>query len=285
MWDPYASLVRLVGVEPPDPRVKKVVRDLCPGGDERLELPHKDFSCCGMRQVGHGEEPARVDVLEVFPEGCHYLARGCGGVDFVEPLQFRGVEGTRAPLLQWPGGWGGHCLLVLVRCGASRGGVPPGGARVCPRHVPRGGLLLLGHRAGCGGGQWVIGLLRAGGLCHFCVRSWAARVVPLLLRSALCAVAVWLCCIWGGEPRGARARLSGGRCPCPGLVSSRLAQGGGGVGGVVPQPLAQAFGWPRVSSAVCPWRAFPPAAGRPPTLGGRWRMSWTLRLLPGEGPV
>ena len=41
--DAYASLVRLVGVEPPDPRVSKVVRDLCPGGDERLELPHKNF--------------------------------------------------------------------------------------------------------------------------------------------------------------------------------------------------------------------------------------------------
>ena len=69
--DPYASLVRLVGVEPPDPRVNKVVRDLCPGGDERLELPHKDLDCCGVRQGDHGEEPARVDVLEVFQEGCH----------------------------------------------------------------------------------------------------------------------------------------------------------------------------------------------------------------------
>ena len=37
VWDSYASLVRLVGVEPPDPRVKKVVRNLRPGGDERLE--------------------------------------------------------------------------------------------------------------------------------------------------------------------------------------------------------------------------------------------------------
>ena len=41
MWDPYVSLVRLVGVEPRDPRVNKVVRDLCPGGDERPEVPHK----------------------------------------------------------------------------------------------------------------------------------------------------------------------------------------------------------------------------------------------------
>ena len=71
VWDPYASLVRLVGVEPPDPRVNKVVRDLCPGGDERLELPHKDFGCCGVWQGDHGEELARVNVLEVFPEGWH----------------------------------------------------------------------------------------------------------------------------------------------------------------------------------------------------------------------
>ena len=70
VWDPYASLGWLVVVEPPDPRFNKVVRDLCPGGDERLELPHKDFGCCGVRQGDHGEEPARVDVPEVFPEGC-----------------------------------------------------------------------------------------------------------------------------------------------------------------------------------------------------------------------
>ena len=70
VWDPYASLVRLVGVEPPDPRVNKVIRDLCPGGNERLELPHKDVAYCGVRQGDHGEEPVRVDVLEVFPEGC-----------------------------------------------------------------------------------------------------------------------------------------------------------------------------------------------------------------------
>ena len=36
-------LGRLEGVEPPDPRFSKVIRDLCPGGNERLEMPHKDF--------------------------------------------------------------------------------------------------------------------------------------------------------------------------------------------------------------------------------------------------
>ena len=71
VWDPYTSLVRLVGVEPPDPRFNKVVRDLCPRTDEPLELPHKDFDCCGVRQGDRGEKPARVDVPEVFLEGCH----------------------------------------------------------------------------------------------------------------------------------------------------------------------------------------------------------------------
>ena len=59
---------------------------------------------------------------------------------------------------------------------------------------------------------------------------------------------------------------------------------GGGVGGAVPPPLALAFGRPRAPLAVCPWRAVPQAAGQPPTQGGRWRMSWTLRLLPSRGP-
>ena len=71
VWDQYASVVRLVGVEPPDTRVNKVVCDLCPGGEERLELPHKELDCCGVRQGDDGKEPAQVDVSEVFPEGCH----------------------------------------------------------------------------------------------------------------------------------------------------------------------------------------------------------------------
>ena len=74
MWDPYASLVRLVGVEPPDPRINKVVPDLRPGGDERLELLHKDVGCSGVWQGDHAEEPVWFDVLEVFPEGCQQSA-------------------------------------------------------------------------------------------------------------------------------------------------------------------------------------------------------------------
>ena len=116
----YSKWACGVGVEPPDPRFNKVVEDLCPGGDERLELPHKDFGCCGVWQGDHGEEPVGVDVTEVFLEGCHQLARGCGSVDAVERSQFRVVEGTRAPLLRRSGGWGGHGHPVLVGRCASR---------------------------------------------------------------------------------------------------------------------------------------------------------------------
>ena len=31
-----------------NPRFNKVFGDLCARGDERLELPHKDFGCCGV---------------------------------------------------------------------------------------------------------------------------------------------------------------------------------------------------------------------------------------------
>ena len=54
--DPHASLVWLVDVEPPDPGVDEVVRDLQPGGDEGLELPHRDVGGCGVRHWDHGEE-------------------------------------------------------------------------------------------------------------------------------------------------------------------------------------------------------------------------------------
>ena len=67
------------------------------------------------------------------------------------------------------------------------------------------------------------------------------------------------------------------RCHCAPLA-------GGGVGGAVDPPLAQAFGRPRALLAACPWRVVTPAKVRPPTLGGRWQMSWTLHLLPGGGP-
>ena len=124
VWDPDAPLGLLVGVEAPDPRFNEVVRDLCPGGDERLELSHKDLGCRGMWQGDYGGKPVRVDVTEVFPEGGHQLARGRGSVDVVERPQFRFVQGTRAPLLWRSGGRGGHGHPVLVQCCVSRGGVP-----------------------------------------------------------------------------------------------------------------------------------------------------------------
>ena len=93
------------------------------------------------------------NVLQVFPEGCHQPAPGCVGVDVVDRPQFRFVKGVRVPPLSSSGGWGGHGLPVLVRCGASRGGVPWGGAKVSPRYAPRAGLLLLGHVT-CGENVW-----------------------------------------------------------------------------------------------------------------------------------
>ena len=109
-----------MGVEPQDPRFNKVVGDLLPGADERLGLPHKDSGCCGVWQGDHGEEPVRVDVTEVFPEGCHQLAGGRGSVDTVQRSQLRVVEGTRASLLRRSGGWGRYGHPILVQRCASR---------------------------------------------------------------------------------------------------------------------------------------------------------------------
>ena len=124
VWDPHAPLGRFMGVEPPDPRFNEVFRDLCPGGDERLELSHKDLGCWGTWQGDYSQKPVRVDVTEVFPEGGHHLARGRGSVDVVERPQFPFIEGTHAPLLWRLGGRGGHGHPVLVQCRVSRGGVP-----------------------------------------------------------------------------------------------------------------------------------------------------------------
>ena len=66
---------------------------------------------------------------------------------------------------------------------------------------------------------------------------------------------------------------------CPGCLG-----GLGAVGGPVPPSLAQALGRPQAPLTACPWRVVPASAGRPLTLGGRQRMSWTLRLPPSGGP-
>ena len=79
-------------------------------------------------------------------------------------------------------------------------------------HVLRVGFQLLGHRAERGGRQWARGLLGAGGPRHFCVRPWAARVVPRLPRCVFCGfVASGL---WGGlPPRSLRITSVGHRLP------------------------------------------------------------------------
>ena len=117
-----------------------------------------------------------------------------------------------------------------------------------PRHLLRGGLLLLGHRADCGGGQLASGLLRDRGACHFCVCHWAARDLHRLLRCALSGLAVWG--LWGGlSPRSLRRPSVGRSLP-----------------------------------VACPWRVVPPTVGWPLTLGGRRQTSWMLRPPPGRGP-
>ena len=280
--DPYASMVRLVDVEPPDPRVNKVVRNLHLRADERLELPHRDVCGCGVRREDRGEEPVWVDVLEVFPEGCHQPARGCVGVDVVDCPQFRFLKEVRVPQLWLSGGWGGHGLPVLVRCGASRGGVPWGGAKLSLRYVPHGGLMLRGHRTERGGGRGATGPLRARSSCHFFVRSRVVWVVFPLLWCVLRALAVWLHRSRGGEPRGAWAQLLGWPVPMSQAGAFTPCLRGGALRGSLPTPVRVA-GRPRVPLAVCPRESVPPVAGRPPTLGGRRRTSWTHRVLPGGG--
>ena len=102
-----------------------------------------------------------------------------------------------------------------------------------------------------------------------------------LSRCVLRAQAGWLCCSLDGKPRRVWAKLVGWPLPVSGtcVIAPRLR--GGGVERFVPPAPVRAVGRPRVPLAVCTWRAVPPAAGRPPTLGGRRRTSWTLCLLPG----
>ena len=115
---------------------------------------------------------------------------------------------------------------------------------------------------------------------------------PPLGRSRLAPVvamrpprlAVWLCCSWDREPRSARVRSVGRSVPVSGTGVIAPRSRGCVWGGLSPPPLAQALGRPRAPLAACLWRVVSPAAGRPPTLGGRRRMSWMLRLQPGGGP-
>ena len=115
------------------------------------------------------------------------------------------------------------------------------------------------------------------------ITSWRAPVAGAPSRS-------WWRAVGQRTPEGRRS-LS---FLCPPLGRSRRAHvvatcppclgGLGAVGRAVPPSLAQALGWPQAPLAACPWRVVPPTAGRPLTLGGRRRMSWTLRPPPGGGP-
>ena len=281
--DPQTSLVRLVESKAQDPHVNEVVCNLHPAADECLELPHGDVGGCSVRQVDHGEEPVSVDVLDVSPEGCDQPARGCVGVDVVDCPQFLSVNEVRVSPLCLVLGCGGGMVSQ------SWSGVVPAGEG-CPGAVSRcpAGTLFVegscfwGHRTGRGGGRGAIGLRRAGGLCHFFVRSRVACVVPLLLWCVLRVPVVWLRCSQGGRPRGTWPRV---RWPLPesgaGAATPCLWGGGGGGESFVPQPPAPVTGRLRVPLAACPRRSVPPAADRPVTLGGRRRTSWTHRLLPG----
>ena len=107
--DPDTHLVLPVEVEPPDPRINEVVRDLHPGGDKCLELPHGDVRGCSVRQGDDGEEPVWVEVQEPSPEGCHQPARGCVGVDVIDCPQF--VFFKEVVLLPCGGLWGGGGMV------------------------------------------------------------------------------------------------------------------------------------------------------------------------------
>ena len=103
---------------------------ICPGADKRLELQHKDVGCCGVQQGDHCEEPVRVDVLEVFREGCHQPAGGCGGVDAVERPQRRqrGPVFLRCVCRGGGGGMFSQSLSGVAPVGEGCPGVVPG----CP---------------------------------------------------------------------------------------------------------------------------------------------------------
>ena len=83
---------------------------------------------------------------------------------------------------------------------------------------------------GSGGGRGATGLLRAGGLCHFFVRSRAACVVPPLFWCVLRVPVVCLRHSQGGEPGGALARLVGWPVPMSGAGAvTPGVRGGGGL--------------------------------------------------------
>ena len=108
-----------------------------PRGDKPLELPHKDSGCWGVWQGDLGEEPVRVDVTEVSPEGCHQLARGRGSVDAVEHLSSASSKGPAPPCCVGRAGGGGMaiwCWSSVAPAGEGCREMVPG----CPPGVQTG---------------------------------------------------------------------------------------------------------------------------------------------------
>ena len=108
-------------------------------------------------------------------------------------------------------------------------------------------------------GSWCgdIGLLMAGGLRHFFVRSRVACVVPRLLWCVLRVSVVWPRHTEGGKPCGALARLVGPPVPRHGAGARNPGLQGGGLRGSSANSL---FGllvccgspWPRVCGILSP---------------------------------
>ena len=88
---------------------------------------------------------------------------------------------------------------------------------------------------------------------------------------------------WGPEVPVVSVSALGPLASCPGCrdVPSVAWRFLGCGEGCPPAPCA-GVGSPLVA---CPWRVVPPTVGWPLNLGGRWRMSWMLRLPPGGGPL
>ena len=116
--------------------------------------------------------------------------------------------------------------------------------------------------------------------CLLLGRTRLALVVAVRPSCPSGLAALWLG--WGTPWCTGRVGWVAGACVRDRCHRALLARGGG-VGGFVPPPPVPAVGRRRVPLAVCPWHAVPPAAGRPPTLGGRQRTSWTFSLLPDRG--
>ena len=181
------------------------------------------------------------------------------------------------------GEWWGHGLLVLVWCGASRGGVPWGGFQGFPQacapwRAPVAGASSRSRRRAVG--HWTPEGRRS--LSFLRPPLGRSRCAPVVAMRPPHPGGLAVLQLGWGTPWCTSGLV---RWPVPvsgtGIIAPRSR--GGGVGAVVPPPLAQAFGQPRPPLAACSWRAVPPAVGRPLTLGGRWRKSWALRLLPGGG--